>query len=180
MNTKPTGRPRVLGVLLAVCVALGLSAVPGVAAAAPPQVTPVVDCYRQNTDGSYTVVFGYTNTRKWTMQIDHGADNQIFPAAYQGKQPEVFETGSHQGVFSLQVAAADVRSFRWELDRTTLTSASATSAPTCPPPTPLPALGNGTGLAIALAAGGVFGVLFVRRVIRRATAPAPARADVPA
>ena len=179
MRTKTTGRSRMLGVLIAVCVAVGLMAVPGVAAAAQPQVTPFVDCYRQNTDGSYTVVLGYTSTQKYTTTIGHGANNEIYPARYTGAQPTVFEPGTHRGVFSLQVSAADVRSFRWELDRTTLTSSSASSAPTCPPPTPLPALGNGTGLAIALAAGGVFGVFFVRRVIRRATAPAPARADVP-
>ncbi|WP_104524865.1 hypothetical protein [Blastococcus atacamensis] len=165
-------RSRALGVLVAVCVVLGLSALPGVASAAPPQVTPLVDCYRQNTDGSYTVVFGYTSTRKWTTTIDHGSDNYLYPYKYHGSQPETFEPGTYQGVFSLRVSAADVATFRWELDRTTLTYESAASAPTCSSSTPLPALGNGTGLAIALLAGGVFGVLFVRRIIRRAAARA--------
>ncbi|RBY93898.1 hypothetical protein DQ244_00515 [Blastococcus sp. TBT05-19] len=157
-----------LGVLVAVCVAVGLSAVPGVAAAAPAQVAPFVDCYRENTDGTYTVVFGYSNTYKASTTIRYGVDNRISPTAYQGAQPQSFSVGTHRGVFSLTVKAADVSTFRWELDRTTLTYWSASSAPQCAPSTPLPLLGNGTGLAIALVAGGVFGVLFVRRMIRRA------------
>ena len=171
MNPKPTsrtGRRGSLHVLLVLCFAALLSAAPGVASAAPPAVTPFVDCYRINADGTSTVVLGYESTRNNTMKIHHGPNNRLHPDAYQGAQPEVFEPGRHQGVFSLVVAESDLPAFRWDLDRTTLDYASAGSLTECAPPTPLPALGNGTGLAVALVAGGAFGVVFVRRMIRRA------------
>jgi hypothetical protein len=175
MRTKTTGRSRMPGILIAVCVALGLSAVPGMATAAPPHVSPSVDCSRLNADGTYTVVLGYTNTHEVTWEHNHESENSLSPRRFQGQQPTVFQPGTHPGVFSLQMTKSELSNFRWNLGPYTVTSRSAAS-PECAPSTPLPLLGNGTGLAIALAAGGVFGVFFVRRVVRRATAPAIAPA----
>ena len=181
MRTKSAGRSRIIGVLIAVCVAMGLSAVPGVAAAGDTSVTPFVDCYRKNTDGSYTVILGYTNTSANMSNIPYGSRNTMYPAKFHGLQPTKSKPGTQRGVFSITATEADLSSNpRWVLDGTTLSYPALSSAPECPPPTALPALGNGTGLAIALVGGGLFGVVFVRRMIRRATAPVTAPADATA
>jgi hypothetical protein len=166
-------RPRSLAVLLAVCFAVWLSAVPGVAAAAPPlSVTPFVDCYRANSDGTLTIVLGYTSTWKKATTIGWGSRNSLYPSQYHRSKPKQFLTGTQHGAFSLRLSAADLDAgARWELDRTTLDFSSARSASECSPSTPLPALGNGAGIAAVLVAGGAFGVFFVRRSIRRAAAP---------
>jgi len=161
-------------VILAVCFAVLLSAVPGVAAAAPPtSVKPFLDCYRTNTDGSITVVLGYTNPSTKTTAIAYGSRNIMYPSKFQGSQPTQFLAGTRSGVLSLQVTQADLdANARWVLDGNTLDyRAAAGSATECAPSTPLPALGNGAGIALVLVAGGAFGVWFVRRVIRRSAAP---------
>ena len=164
-------RPRSLAVLLAVCVAVLLSAVPGTASAAPPDVTPFVDCFRVNSDGSHTFVFGYTNANDKRSTIPYGHKNVLDPSQFQRAQPKYFLAGTHRGVFSLRLSAADLAAGpRWVLDGKTLDLRSAGSAAQCSPSTPLPALGNGAGLALVLVAGGVFGVFFVRRSIRGSAA----------
>ncbi len=155
-------RPRSLAVILAVCFAVWLSAVPG-AASATPVVTPFVDCYRVNTDGSYTIVLGYTNTWKNETTLGWGSRNSLHPSQYHRSQPKEFLTGTQHGAFSLRLSASELDDARWELDRTTLELSTATSATGCSPSTPLPALGNGAGFALVLVAGGAFGVWFVRR-----------------
>jgi hypothetical protein len=165
-------RPRSLTVLLAVCFAVWLSAVPGVAAAAPPMsVTPFVDCFRAEPDGTFTIVLGYTNTWKNETTMGWGSRNSLHPSQYHRSQPKEFLTGTQHGAFSLRLSASELDDARWELDRTTLELSAASAAPECSPSTPLPALGNGAGFALVLVAGGAFGVWFVRRVIRRSAAP---------
>ena len=170
---RPSRPRRRLAVLVAVCFSLWLSAVPGVAAAAPPMsVTPFVDCYRAEPDGTVTIVLGYTSTWENETTIGWGSRNSLHPSQYHQSQPKEFLTGTQHGAFSLRLSAAELDEARWELDRTTLDFSSARSASECSPSTPLPALGNGAGFALVLVAGGAFGVFFVRRVIRRSTAPA--------
>ena len=165
-------RPRSLAAILAVCAAVLLSAVPGVAGAAPPMtVTPFVDCYGVDAHGTHTIVLGYSSTWDKPTTIGRGDRNSLFPEQYHGSQPKEFLTGEQHGAFSLQLSAAEVEAgARWELDRTTLVFSSAKSAQ-CSSSTPLPALGNGAAIAAVLVAAGAFGVWFVRRVIRRAAAP---------
>jgi hypothetical protein len=167
-------RSRSLTVLLAVCFAVWLSAVPGVAAAAPPMsVTPFVDCFRAEPDGTFTIVLGYTSTWKKATTMGWGSRNSLYPSQYHRSQPKQFLPGTQHGVLALRLSASELDAgARWELDRTTLAFSSARSASECSPSTPLPALGNGAGLALVLAAGGAFGVWFVRRAIRRSAAPA--------
>jgi hypothetical protein len=161
---RPRRRRTFLAVLVAVCSAVWLSAVPGVAAAAPPMsVTPFVDCYRAEPDGTVTIVLGYTNTWKNATTIGWGSRNSLHPSQYHRSQPKEFLTGTQHGAFSLRLSASELDDARWELDRTTLELSSASSASQCSPSTPLPALGNGAGVALVLIAGGAVGVFFVRR-----------------
>jgi hypothetical protein len=165
-------RRRSLAVLLAVCFAVWLSTVPGVASATP-AVTPFVDCYRMNADNSLIVVLGYTNTSNKTTTIPYGTRNVAYPAKYQGAQPTQFLAGTKRGVFSVTITQADMNANpRWVLDGYTLDYTKVTSWTQCSPSTPLPALGNGAGFALVLVGGGAFGVWFVRRVIRRSAADA--------
>jgi hypothetical protein len=163
---------RRLAVLVAVGFAVWLSALPGVAAAAPPMsVTPFVDCSRANPDGSLTVVLGYTSTWKKATTIGWGSRNFLHPSQFHKSQPKQFLPGTQHGAFSLRLSASDLDAgARWELDRTTLLFSSAGSATECSPSTPLPALGNGAGIAAVLVAAGGFGVLFVRQLTRRTAA----------
>ena len=163
-------RPRTVAVLLAVCFAVWLSAVPGFASAAP-GVTPFVDCYRANSDGTLTVVLGYTNTNTRTTTIPYGSNNMLYPSRFQKTQPTQFLTGTRRGVFSVNLSQAELYGDpRWQLDGKTLSHWTAGSATECSPSTPLPSLGNGAGIAAVLVAGGAFGVIFVRRLIRRSGA----------
>ena len=169
---RRSGRRRRLAVLVAVCSALWLSAVPGVAAAAPPMsVTPFVDCFRAEPDGTFTIVLGYTSTWENETTIGWGSRNSLLPSQYHQSQPKEFLTGTQHGAFSFRLSASELDDARWELDRTTLELSSARSASECSPSTPLPALGNGAGFALVLVAGGAFGVWSVRRLIRRSTVP---------
>jgi hypothetical protein len=169
---RPQRRRRRLAVLVAVSFAVWLSALPGVAAAAPPMsVTPFVDCYRANPDGSLTIVLGYTSTWKKATTIGWGSRNSLHPSRFHRSQPKQFLTGTQHGAFSLQLSASDLAAgARWELDRTTLEFSSAVSATECSPSTPLPALGNGAGIAAVLVAAGAFGVFSVRRLTGRTAA----------
>ena len=66
--------------LVAVVVLVGLVASPGLASAGTNGVTPFLDCLRQNPNGSYTAVLGYTNTSRTAVTIPPGALNKISPA----------------------------------------------------------------------------------------------------
>lgn len=171
MSAKPTRRGRTLGVLVAVCLAVLLSSVPGVASANTTTVVPILDCYRMNANGTFTVVLGYSNGTPNTKNIPRGPQNMLNPAKFQGSQPTTFKRGVQRGVFSLTVTQADLASnASWTLDGNTLNYYNVGAATECSPSTPLPAIGNGTGLAVALIGGGAFGVWFVRRLIRRSAA----------
>jgi len=164
-------RPRSLAVILSVCFAVWLSAVPG-AASATPVVTPFVECYTVNSDGSYSIVLSYTKTTSGTTNIPLGTRNMAYPAKFQGIQPTQFKAGTWRGVFSVKITQADMYSNpRWVLDGYTLDYYAVGSMTACSPSTPLPALGNGAGFALVLVAGGGVGVWFGRRVIRRSAAP---------
>jgi hypothetical protein len=153
--------------LAAVLTALAVTATPGVAAAAGGTVTPLMDCYTREKDGSYTLVFGYSSTNGGTKTLS-GYYNFLSPSKYQGSQPTSFAAGTKHGAFTLRATLQDTYQGYWYLDGHTLTFYSAMrGADTCAASTPLPASGNGTGIAIGLVVAGVAGTLVVRRLVRR-------------
>jgi hypothetical protein len=167
--TRPTPWRRTLRlVLAAVVTALAVTATPGVASAAGGTVTPLMDCYTREKDGSYTLVFGYSSTNSGTKTISRGYYNQLSPAKYQGSQPTSFAAGTTHAAFTLRATLQDTYQGYWYLDGHTLTFYNAMrDADTCAASTPLPASGNGTGIAIGLVVAGVAGTLIVRRLVRR-------------
>jgi hypothetical protein len=163
--------------LVAVFAVVALVAAPGTASAAG-TVTPILDCYQQHSDGSWTVVVGYVNSTGSTQRIPYGYRNAAYPSKFQSVPPTTFKPGTQHGVFTVQVTLSDLyANARWELDGHVLNYlAAGTASSVCPPSAALPADGNGTGPVIALAIAGVVGGIAVQRVRRRAQATA----DVPA
>jgi hypothetical protein len=171
-------RPLTWSALLAVMTAVAVSALPGTASATTvtPKVTPVLDCYSQNSDGSTTVILGYSSTYTTTQTIPHGARNSTTPASYGSLMPTTFQPGTHHGVVNVRVAAADLStSSSWNLDGKTLNYLSAAYASGICSPSQLPAFANGAAVVVGLVFAGAIGVLVVRRVRRSAL-----RSDAPA
>jgi hypothetical protein len=155
---------------------------PGTASAAG-DVTPIVDCYRDNGDGTFWVVLGYQGPANGQKKYDYGTTNQVYPTRLQGQQPKQFAAGTVHGAWTVKLTYAEIfqQNARWILNGTTLQySYYVQYATVCPPTTVLPADGNGTGTAVALGGAGVIGAAmlyrFRRRLARLSDAPAPADA----
>ena len=163
------------GALVAVLALIGLAASPGMAsAAATYTVKPVLNCYKENADDSWTVVVDYVNSSRKTVNIPRGADNQAYPSKFASLPPTSFKPGTVNGAFTAVVSLSDLYAgARWVLDGYTLDyRAAAYSSQVCPSSTELPEEGNGTGPAIGLAVAGVVGAVLVRRARKRALAVA--------
>ncbi|WP_448614362.1 hypothetical protein [Modestobacter sp. URMC 112] len=153
--------------LVPVVTVLGLVAAPGTASAAG-AVTPVLNCTSPAAGGGFTAVVGYDNGTGQDVTVPHGKQNRIVPGKYDGAQPTVFAAGRHDGAFTVTVQGG---SANWKIGDERL-HLKRSEAPACPAATELPEEGNGTGPAIALVLAGVFGVVTVDRVRRRALAAA--------
>ncbi len=161
--------------LVAVVVLVGLVAGPGPASAGSNGVTPILDCLRQNPNGSYTAVLGYTNTSRTAVTIPRGTWNRISPATYDGPQPTVFQPGTRHGAVTVTISKSEYMGGPyWWLDGEFVYWGWAWthdgSAATCPSSTELPVEGNGTGPVIALLAAGLVGGVAVQRARRQALA----------
>ena len=167
------------GALVAVLALIGLVASPGLASATGGTYTvkPVLNCYQENADDSWTVVVGYVNSSRRTVDIPRGPLNQAYPSKFASLPPTSFRPGTVNGAFTAKVSLADLYAgARWVLDGYTLDyRAAASSSRTCPSSTELPAQGNGLGPAIGLAVAGVVGAVLVRRA--RALGAAGGRHD---
>jgi hypothetical protein len=167
--------------LVAVVTLVALVAAPGTASAAAGDgtITPILDCLRQNPDGTYTAVLGYTNPARTTEKIPVGTWNTVSPAKYNGPQPTSFASGTKHGAYSVTMTRSEYMGGpSWFLDGKFVFFGWSWSngVATCPPSTELPEEGNGTGPAIAVAVAGVIGAVAVHRVRRRALAGAGAPA----
>src|SRR5215212_829858 len=107
---RPGGRarPRRLArfSLVAVLLTMLVFALPGSASAAPAwktRVVPLVDCYAQNADGSYTVILGYNSTYTSTQTIPRGSNNYATPSTYTSQLPTIFKPGEQHGAAKLIV-----------------------------------------------------------------------------
>jgi hypothetical protein len=152
-------------VTLALCFLAAPLAAPGVAAAAPASVTPVLECIAPDPAGGFIAVLGYSNPSSTSVTVPRGAKNKFTPTRYDGAQPTTFLPGRQRGVFSVRITHPHVK---WMLQGTQLVLVG--SAPTCPPSTEMPGSGNGTGPAIGLLAAGVVGLVMARRMTTRLSA----------
>jgi hypothetical protein len=149
--------------------ALPLVAVPGTASAAG-TVAPIVDCYRDNGNGTMWVVVGYNNTTGSSKTYAYGSANQVYPTRLQGQQPKTFAKGTVHGAWRVLLSYDEIfnQRARWVLNGTTLTYSSYVQyATVCPPSTVLPADGNGIGTAVAVGGAGAVGAFVLVRFRRR-------------
>jgi hypothetical protein len=177
-----TGRPRRRRAARALLTALAVLAVlvtgPGTALAAEPGaahttgsttsfpfVYPFLDCSVHNANGSWTVVFGYTNTGSTTLSLPAGVVDVIDPSPTYGVVPTSFAPGVHHAVVAVTVGAST--SPTWTLGGVDVTISPPT-ATACPASLQLPADGNGAGPTLVLLAAGVVGALVLVRARRRA------------
>ncbi len=172
------GRARLArAALVAVLALLALIAAPGTASAAggDGSITPLLDCLRQNPDGTYTAVLGYTNSSRSTEKISLGTWNTVSPAKYNGGQPTSFSSGTKHGAYSVTMTKSEYMGGpSWFLDGKFVFFgwAWAAGGPASPPSTELPAEGNEPGAGMAVAGAGLVGAVAVHRVRRRALAGA--------
>ena len=74
-------------------------------------VVPIFEGWYRNPDGTFELSFGYFNVNtEETLEIPLGSDNFIEPAAFDGRQPTVFEPvpesdRRHWGAFTVTVPA---------------------------------------------------------------------------
>lgn len=67
-------------------------------------VSPFLEGWYENPDGTYTLSFGYFNRNKESLlSLPLGPDNFIEPAEYDGLQPTQFPPGRGTGVFTVTV-----------------------------------------------------------------------------
>ncbi|MBN1095029.1 hypothetical protein JKP76_02590 [Blastococcus sp. TML/C7B] len=141
-------------------------------------MAPIVDCYRDNGDGSYWVVVGYNNTTGSQKTYPYGTANQVYPTRLQGQQPTTFAKGTVHGAWQVKLTFSEIfyQNARWTLNGTTIQySQYVQYATVCPPSTVLPADGNGLGTTMALGGAGVVGAFMLYRSRRRlANLPDPA------
>jgi hypothetical protein len=179
MSREPRTRRRAglaRAALVAVVGLVALLAAPGTASATyggggDGSVSPFVDCLRQNPDGTYTAVLGYTNSSRSAEAIARGSWNQVSPSRYDGRQPTTFASGTRHGALSLTLTRSEYMGGPyWYLDGNVVFFGWAwrDGVGTCPPSTELPEEGNGTGPAIVLLGAGVVGAVALHRVRRRA------------
>jgi hypothetical protein len=160
--------------LVAVVTALALAAVPGTASAAAPTVTPLLDCYVLNGDGSVTVVLGYSSSYPNHVSIPlTNKKNYAFPESFSSQLPTKFESGTHHGVATLHLSPADLAVLSWYLEGTTLDLAPATRGAGQCSATQLPALANGAAVVLGVGLAGMAGLIMTQRARRRWAAPGP-------
>jgi hypothetical protein len=142
-------------------------ALPATALANQPTVTPTVNCVTVNADGSFTALFGYSNTGTTQTLIKRGPSNQITPSNLDGSQPDTFAPGTTYGAFSLTIAAGGTATWTLHGNRQAVATALSTR---CGPPVSLPQEGNGLGLVLGLIVAALAGTVAIRRIVTRAGA----------
>ncbi len=91
----------------------------------PQPVRPVLECVRNNGDGTYTAFFGYRNDNDVSVYIPIGNRNKFTPTPQDRGQTRVFQPGRHYKVFTVNFNGSNLV---WTLNGRTST-ASSNSAP---------------------------------------------------
>ncbi|AFH50351.1 Alpha beta-propellor repeat-containing integrin [Ignavibacterium album JCM 16511] len=91
----------------------------------PKPVRPVLECVRNNGDGTYTAYFGYKNDNTVSVYIPLGSKSKFTPTPQDRGQTRVFLPGRHNRVFTVSFNGSNLV---WTLNGRTST-ASSNSAP---------------------------------------------------
>ena len=159
-RTPGSRRPRATAVLITLLAALALSLVPGSASAAG-TVTPLAECYTSNSDGTWSVVLGYTNNSSRTVTIATGSNNSFSPSGKNSSLPTTFKSGTQHSVARVVLTNAELnQGASWYLDGTRVSASSGLSPCTA---SQLPMLANGAAVVGLVVIAGVIGAVVVRR-----------------
>jgi hypothetical protein len=103
-------------VLLAVTL-FSFFAVEGAQAAVPAgSLRPFLNCYWDNGDNTVTVSLGVTSTNATTLPVYVGADNRITQGNPDRGQPESFDPGTHNNIWSFTVSYTEINAgLNWQL-----------------------------------------------------------------
>jgi hypothetical protein len=107
-------------------------------------LAPVVECVWTETNGTRTVVWGYSNPSDRTLRIGVGNKNKMSPGAEDQGQPTLFEPGTWRNVFTTNVPGSVVS---WRLGNNTAGLTTSTSV--CPTK-PVSLVGNLAALGVYL------------------------------
>ena len=90
----------------------------GIRTASGLSVTPVYEGWYENSDGTFSLSFGYYNRNfDEIVELPHGSANHLEPASFDGVQPTRFHPRRHWGVFAVTVPADfGDRAVVWTID----------------------------------------------------------------
>jgi len=95
-------------------------------------IEPRVNCVRLNSDGTFTVVFGYVNPNKGVLYFAVGPKNTFEMAPAQRGQPTNFMLGEHNDVFRVTAPAGE--KMVWIVDGHRATASANEGSPRCDTP----------------------------------------------
>ena len=87
----------------------------------PKPVRPVLECVRNNGDGTYTAYFGYKNENSVSVYIPVGSKNKFTPTPQDRGQTTVFQPGRKYKVFTVNFNGSNLV---WTLNGRTSTASS--------------------------------------------------------
>ncbi|MEP0860550.1 MAG: HEAT repeat domain-containing protein [Ignavibacterium sp.] len=90
----------------------------------PQPVRPVLECVRNNGDGTYTAYFGYKNDNTVSVYIPVGSKNKFTPTPQDRGQTRVFLPGRKYKVFTVNFNGSNLV---WTLNGRTSTASSNTA-----------------------------------------------------
>lgn len=90
----------------------------------PQPVRPVLECVRNNGDGTYTAYFGYKNENEVSVYIPIGSRNKFTPNPQDRGQTRVFKPGRQYKVFTVNFNGSNLV---WTLDGRTSTASSGSA-----------------------------------------------------
>ena len=130
----------------------------GAQAAAPAgSLRPFLNCYWDNGDNTMTASIGVTSTNASTVAVYVGPDNRVTLGNQDRGQPESFDPGTRNNVWSFTVSYAEVMAgINWQLAGNSVSVDAVTPCAT----KPMPADGNGMAVlafgVVATVVGGYF------------------------
>ena len=134
---------------------------------ASPQNTlvPLLTCVDDNTNGSVTAHFGYTNS--WTNQVtvpagkpNGGGENWFIPDPVDRGQPSHFSVGTFQNAFTVTFTSATLE---WRLSDVNGAFDSVIASALSARCAPVPAAGVDSPLPVLLGAFGIGAIVAGRR-----------------
>lgn len=106
----------------------------GAQAAVPAgSLKPFLNCYWDNGDDTVTVSIGVTSNNTGTVAVYVGADNRVTQGAADRGQPESFDKGTHNNLWSFTVSYTEINAgINWQLSGNSVAVDAVTQCATKP------------------------------------------------